>query len=162
MVVLTGKELVRYYTNINQLNPKGKIMKNMINNQRGVTFIGWLIILALIGFFVLLTMRLIPLYNEKMGVITAMNTVANRTDAGKLSAFEVRKYFLRNADINGIRRFMDRNVREHVTIEPGPKRGDPKRMRVQYESRNKFLYDLEFVLVFDRSVPLTGEGTGEN
>ena len=137
-------------------------MKNMINNQRGVTFIGWLVILALVGFFVLLTMRLIPLYNEKMGVISSMNAVASRTDAGKLSTFEVQKYFLRNADINGIRRFMDRNVRDHVTVERGVNKGDPKLMRVQYESRNKFFYDLEFVLVFDHSVPLIGEGTGEN
>ncbi len=134
----------------------------MMKNQRGITFLSWCIIFAVFGFFVLIGLRLFPLYNEKMGVIASMNSVASRTDAGKLTAYDVRKYFLRNTDINSVRRFNDANVRDHVTIEKASRAGEPKSMRVQYEARNKFVADLEFVLVFDRSVPLSGEGTGEN
>jgi len=134
-------------------------MMNM-TEQRGVTFIGWCIILAIIAFFVLITLRLFPLYNEKFKVIAAMNSVASRPEMADAPSDEIRKYFLRTVEVGGSLTFTDRNVKELVKIEKPEEKGGSKLLNVNFEMRNKFFHDIEFVLVFDRSVPLKGSGEG--
>ena len=134
-------------------------MMNM-TEQRGVTFIGWCIILAIIAFFVLITLRLFPLYNEKFKVIAAMNSVASRPEMADAPSDEIRKYFLRTVEVGGSLTFTDRNVKELVKIEKPEEKGGSKLLTVTFEMRNKFFHDIQFVLVFNRSVPLKGAGEG--
>jgi hypothetical protein len=131
-------------------------MNKMIRKQRGVTAIGWMVILALIAFFVLLALRLFPLYNEKMTTITAMNSIASRPDAAKLSNKDVVKYFLRNVQVGGSQRFDDKYAKDHVKVVKPKKKGDPKLLVVNFEVRNEFFQDVKFVLEFNRSVELRG------
>ena len=84
----------------------GGDMKNMVKKQRGVTFIGWCIILAIIGFFVLITLRLFPLYNEMFEVITAMKSVGTRNGAETMGQREILTAFVRTAQTGGINPFM--------------------------------------------------------
>jgi len=135
-------------------------MKKMIDKQRGITFLGLCFILAVIGVFVLLGVRLFPLFNEKFRVITAMKSVANQSGSANYSVEEARKYFLRNVEISGSYFFDDRNVKEYVTIEKPKKKGDPKLLIVAFETRNKFFDDIEFVLVFEDTIELKGEAGG--
>ncbi len=131
-------------------------MKNMIKKQRGIGAAGWLTILGLIAFFVLLGLRLFPLYNEKMITVAAMNSVANRPDAAKLSKRDVVKTFLKNVQVGGSRRFDDKYAKDHVEVLKPKKSGEPKMLRVHFEVRNEFFQDVKFVLEFDRSMPLRG------
>jgi len=137
-------------------------MKNMINKQRGITFLGLCFIAAIIGVFVILGVRLFPLYNEKFRVMTAMNSVANQPGSAGYTEDEVRKYFQRNVEISGSQLFSDTKIlRQYVTLEKPKKKGDPKMLRVNFETRNKFFDDIEFVLAFDKTVPLSGEAGGD-
>ena len=61
------------------------MMKNMRNKQHGIGFMGWSCILGAFAFFVLIGLRIFPLYNEKLIVINAMESVVNRPEAAKLS-----------------------------------------------------------------------------
>lgn len=131
-------------------------MKNMIKKQRGIGAAGWLTILGLIAFFVLLGLRLFPLYNEKMITVSAMNSVANRPDAAKLSKKDVVKYFLRNVQVGGSQRFDDAYAKDHVKIVKPKKRGEPRMLVVDFEARSEFFQDVQFVLEFNRSLPLRG------
>ena len=41
-------------------------------HQRGMTAIGWLIVLAMIGFFVLLALRMVPAYLDYYKVVSTL------------------------------------------------------------------------------------------
>ncbi len=41
-------------------------------HQRGMTGIGWMIVLALIGFFVLLALRMVPAYLDYFKVVSTL------------------------------------------------------------------------------------------
>jgi len=52
-------------------------MKNMKNRQQGLTFITWMLILAIGGFFVLLTLKLVPIYLENQSVKAIVQALAD-------------------------------------------------------------------------------------
>lgn len=135
-------------------------MNKLLNEQRGVTFLGWIIILAIIGYFVLFTLRLFPLYNEKMIVSSAMESVASRPGVDKMSDADVFKNFLRTVQVGGSVRFDDRSIKELAKIEKPKKKGEPRKLTVIFEIRNKFFQDIELVLNFNKSVDLTGTASG--
>ena len=132
-------------------------MKNMIRNQKGVTFIGWLIILAIIGFFVLIVLRLWPLYNEKFTVEQAMKSVVSRSGINEASEREVMKQFLRTVQVGGSRRFHSNNIKDYAEIEKPKTKGGNKSLHIQFEATNVFFDDIEFLLRFDKSYELKGE-----
>ena len=131
-------------------------MKNLIRNQQGVTFIGWLIILAIIAFFVLLVLRLWPLYNEKFIVESAMKSVSVRPGIDKADDREVLKQFLRTVQVGGSRRFHSNNIKEYAKIEKPKTKGGNRLLNIKYESTNIFFQDIEFLLRFDKSYELKG------
>lgn len=133
-------------------------MKNLIERQRGVTFIGWCIILAIIGFFVLITLRLFPLYNEKFQVIAAMKSVGSRNDAAEMSTTDVYKAFTRTAQVGGTNRFNSANIKQYASIEKPEEAGDNRKLRITYEERNIFFDDIYFLITFDKTVELGGKG----
>lgn len=135
-------------------------MKKMIKQQHGMTFLGWCIVLAIIGFFVLLTLRLFPLYNEKFIVISAMKSVAERPGIDKKSDSDILKQFLRTVQVGGSNRFNDKTIKELADIEKPATKGGPKVLTVEFEARNVFFQDIDFVLNFNHSVDLTGKASG--
>lgn len=133
-------------------------MKNMRTKQHGIGFIGWSTILAIFGFFILIGLRVWPLYQEKFAVIAAMNSVANRPDAAKISIKDARKYFLRNIEINmNTIRFTDWSVKDLVKVTKD-KKTKQRYLRVTYEGRNEFIKELKFLIEFDHQVELGGSG----
>jgi Tfp pilus assembly protein PilE len=136
-------------------------MEKMINRQKGMTMLGLLFVLAFIAVVVLFTLRAFPLYNEKMQVVSAMNTVTSRPDATELSVKEVRDYFYRQIQVTNISRFSSDNLKDHVFVENSNKKGEPKIMHVKFDATNKLFADLHLLMVFDRSIPLRGPDRGE-
>ena len=134
------------------------IMMKLINKQRGIGFVGWSLILAILACVVLVVLRLFPLYNEKFAVDSAMAAVANRPDALKISQKDARKYFTRNAQIQGVERFNSGNIKDYARIVKG-KKGVPRKFNVKFEARNNFFDVIFLVLVYDKSVELTGKAS---
>lgn len=137
-------------------------MKNKMAKQRGMTFIGLVLVLAFIGILVLFTLRAFPLFYERTQVISAMQSVANREGSTKFSSREAQKMFMKGIQITNIERFTDNNVKDYVTLEKPQNSGDPKMLHVKYDATNKLVAGLELLLHVDESVPLTGPTTGEN
>lgn len=128
------------------------------NKQYGIGFLGWSCILGVVAFFILVVLRLYPLYNEKFVVITSMHSVANKPGAAKLSTKDVRKFFLRNMEISSNTvRFTDDSVKKLVKVTTD-KKTKKRYIKVAYEGRNIFLKDIFFLLVFDHEIELGGSG----
>ena len=134
-------------------------MKNMRNKQHGIGFMGWSCILGVIAFFVLIGLRIFPLYNEKLIVINAMESVANRPDAAKLSKSDVRKYYRINFELSSnTGRFSKAKDLKKLVNVVTDKKTKKKYIHVAYEGRNEFIKDIKFLLVFDQKMELGGSG----
>lgn len=123
-----------------------------INRQKGLTFLGFLMVVALICFFALVGLKLFPLYNESFAVDQSLKSVANQPDAEKMSIRDIHKYFIRNANINGLDRFQERNIDEYLTANKIGER--PREMYMYYEARSKLFGNLDIVLVYDKTFEL--------
>ena len=55
----------------------------MKSKQSGITLIGFLFVMAIVGFFAFMGMKLLPSYTEYMGVSKAMNQIATEGTNGK-------------------------------------------------------------------------------
>jgi len=123
----------------------------MKSKQSGVTLIGFLFILVIVGFFAFMAMKLLPSYSEAAGVSKAMNQIATAGTNGKT--------------LDGIRRdLMFKLGFQYVddsTIKPSDitiKRdaGGTSSLNVDYDKKVPFMYNIDFLLHFDKSVQLQG------
>lgn len=134
-------------------------MNKLIHRQKGITFLGLVIVLAVIAAFVLFGLRVFPLYNTKLGILAVMKSVASQPSADSFSQADVWKVFYNNADIQGLRVFTEQVVKEQVKLEKNED-GSGKVLHVTHEERNKLFDDIELLLNFDESMPMAGGAGG--
>ena len=138
-------------------------MKQILNRQSGLTFIGLVFVLGIIALIVIFVLRLFPLYNEKYQVEAAMETVAAQPDADKKNVTEIRRAFRNALAVTSVRVFTDDNLRDLVNLDKPKRRGDPPMLHIHYTSIKPLFGDVQLLLNFEKSVPLAntiGE-TGE-
>lgn len=137
-------------------------MRQLREKQSGMTLIGLLFVLAIIGTLVTFVVRCFPLYNEKMQIISAINSVVSQPDSGSMTEAELRKRFLNNLNATtNIDRFNPQNLKEHLFLRKPEKAGETKAVHLTYEARNKLVYDLQLVLAVDQTFPVRGNEGGE-
>ena len=123
----------------------------MKRTQRGITLIGFVIVLGLVGFFAYIAMKLVPMYSEFYAVKQAIKGlqqepgIANR-DPAKIQDLFFRRLYISYAE----------NVKpEHVKIE----RVDGGwNMRVDYEVRKPLMANLDVVGKFSADEQLSNRG----
>ena len=123
----------------------------MKRTQGGMTLIGFVIVLGVIGFFAYIAMRLVPMYSEYYAVKQALKGlqqepgIANR-DPAKIQDLFFRRLYISYAE----------NVKpEHVKIE----RVDGGwNMRVDYEVRKPLMANLDVVGKFSADEQLSNRG----
>ena len=136
-------------------------MRRLFRKQSGMTAVGILLILVVLAGAVTIVLRLFPLYNEKFQVVSALNTVVSQPDAAKFTTKKAGKSFMTSMAITNIERFTDGNIKNHLVVIKPKKSGQPRVLHLHYEARNKFFADIEFVLVFDKKIPLSGPSASE-
>lgn len=121
----------------------------MHSKQSGITLIGFVVVLLIAGFFAYMAMKLVPPYVDYFGVSKAMQQVATEGVEGKTQ--------------NSIRRdFMFKLSFQYADDVIKPKNIQFKRdksgtnMIVDYEQRVHFVYNIDFLLHFNKRVQLQG------
>lgn len=117
-------------------------------NQKGMTFLGYVIVLSVIGFFAIMAMKLAPLYLEYQSVVKIMNNVAEESTAATPPA-TLRDTIQKRLDVNDINRIKARDFK--IERDKGT-----TRLSISYEARTQFLGNLWFLLTFEHSVDLRG------
>ncbi|MEO8459631.1 MAG: DUF4845 domain-containing protein [Dokdonella sp.] len=120
---------------------------------RGITLIGFLIVLVVVGFFAYATMRLFPVYTEYFGVMKAMNLVAHEPGSAQKSTDDIR----RNMILQFNTQYVDEGSVPPQAINVIRQSGNSI-LRVAYEKRVPFMYNVDLLVTFDKSMPLTGLG----
>jgi hypothetical protein len=136
-------------------------MMKLAKKQHGITAIGWLVILSLIAFFSLVTLKVFPLYYESFQVAAGMKAVAERRDIGSLTTREIQKYLARNFEVSGVRRFNERNIKNFLTVTK-VKNTNKRKMTMKYELRNDLFANLAIVLKFNKTVDLSSNGVPQS
>ncbi|MCB1831329.1 MAG: DUF4845 domain-containing protein [Gammaproteobacteria bacterium] len=76
----------------------------MMNKYRqgGMTGTGWLVVLALIGFFSMLIIKLAPVYMEHFSVKTVLESIKEEPMITQKSVPEIRTLIQRRLKVNGV------------------------------------------------------------
>ena len=101
------------------------------NKQSGLTFISWLIILAIGGFFVLLALKLVPIYLENQSINSVIKSLESDPIARRGTVGDIRNLIRKRFRINGIYDF------------------DLKQIKIK-KTRNRMAVDL----TYDRIEPI--------
>ncbi len=127
---------------------------NMRNKVKGITLIGFAIGLGVLGFFAYLAMRLVPMYIEYFGVLKTMEMVRNEPGASNKSLAEIRSDMSLKFDTQYV---------DETSVPPTAimlkKENGAATLRVAYEKRVPFMYNIDLIGKFDKSVRLTNAGS---
>jgi Domain of unknown function (DUF4845) len=83
----------------------------MRNRQRGVTFIGWVFLLAPLALVVYCAIRLTPIYLNYMSIAKAVDQTAKETDAGSVNPAAIRVSIDKRLDVEGVTGFTAADVK---------------------------------------------------
>lgn len=116
------------------------------NEQKGMTLLGYVIVLCVIGFFALLLVRVAPLYLEYRSVVTIVDAVADEATAEWTPAM-IRNTIQKRLDVNNIKRI---DSRDFVVSRD---RGGAT-LSIDYEARTGFIGNLSLLMEFEHSADL--------
>ncbi len=115
-----------------------------LKKAQGVTLIGFIFGLGILGFFLFAGMQIGPVYMDHMSVVKAMKTVADEGGNQTPSAIKTRIAKLLNVS------YVDQVKPADFKVV----RGNGRELRVKYEVEKEFLGNLSFVMRFEESVTL--------
>ena len=126
----------------------------MKRKQSGLSLVGFLVVLAVVGFAAYIGMKLFPMYQEFYAVQSAMKGLANEPGVADMDPAKVQDLFFRRLYINYSENVKPQNVK-FERMEGGWK------MRVNYEVRRPLVGNLDVVGKFDKTQDLTRRGGGD-
>jgi hypothetical protein len=124
----------------------------MKSRQSGITLIGFAIVLCVLGFFAFMAMKLVPSYIEFFGVKKAMTQIATSGGGNDLDSirrdliFKMGFQYVDDATISPKDITLDRSNNGAV-------------LHVDYDKQIPFIYNIDFLLHFQNSVPLKSAST---
>jgi hypothetical protein len=125
----------------------------MRSRQRGATFIGIVVIVAILGFALYAVIRLTPMYLEYMAVARALENTAKEHSGGPTTAQTLRNSLDRRWTIETI----DSVQPKDIEIK---KAGSGWTMRAWYRAESPFIGNVSLVADFDKTVEVKPDAGG--
>lgn len=116
-----------------------------LKSQRGMTAIGWLFVLGLIGFFALLAMRMIPKYLEFYSVESTLDSFLNEPGMSTKTPQDVRTLVAKRFNINAVTSVSAKEVAIQNT-------GSAFLISVDYEVREPVFGNVDVIMSFVKEV----------
>ena len=114
-----------------------------LKRQNGMTAIGWLIVLGLIGFFVLLTLRMLPSYLEYYKIVSTLESLEQ--EPGISNPRDIRTLIDRRFNISYVEVIQPTDV----IIKPV---GPNFQVIADYESRKHIFANVDVIMSFNKEV----------
>ena len=119
-----------------------------IRRTKGLTLIGFLIVLTVTLFFAYAAMRLVPMYLEYHALTNALQQLEDNPASANMSPSQIKSKIQRTLWAS----YANNNIKkEHMRIS---KTSGGVKVRVAYEIREPFLGNIDIIGKFDRSVIL--------
>ena len=116
-----------------------------MRNQRGVTMIGWLVILSLIIGGALLFMKIFPTYSRNFSIKNSISSVVKKPGIASESPAKIVEAVMKQIDINGIYNFDKTDLKVQKTR-------NGVEIRAEYEVRENIVGNLDVLVSFDEVV----------
>ncbi|TPQ27049.1 DUF4845 domain-containing protein [Methylomonas sp. EFPC3] len=116
-------------------------MRSLPRKQQGLTFLSIAFILALIGFFTLLILKIAPIYINHSRVVNAIKAIENTTDIVTKSKSEIKTSLDKRFDMN----YVEHVKPEDVTIVAQP---GYVRVEIDYERVEHIMGNLSVLVEF--------------
>lgn len=126
----------------------------MKRTQSGITLLGFIIVLGVVGLFAYIGMKLFPMYSEYYSVKSALKGLANEPGIANTNPARIKDLFFRRLYISYSENVKPENVKI-TRVDSGWK------MDVNYEVRRPMIANLDVVGKFDTSQMLARQGTPE-
>lgn len=117
----------------------------MRSRQRGATFIGMVVIIAIIGFGLYGAIRLTPVYFEYMAIVRALDQTAKEYAGNPTTPAQLRTSLDRRWTIEDIKSIQPKEIE----IKRG---ADGYTMRAWYRAEAPFVANVSLAVDFDKSV----------
>jgi hypothetical protein len=125
-----------------------------MRNQRGITMIGFLILLGVLGFVAYTVMKLWPVYGEYFGVVKSMNSLQNDADIGNLTIDQIRRKLTVQYDLQYVNEANVPPAAAQLITANGQ-----RSLRIAYDRDVPFMYNVDLLVHFDHTVDLAHGAT---
>jgi hypothetical protein len=116
-------------------------MRSSLKKQQGLTFLSIAFILALIGFFTLLILKIAPIYINHSRVVNALKAVENTTDIVSKSKTEIKSSLEKRFDMNYVEHVSNDDIT--IVAQPGY-----VRVNIDYERVEPIFGNLSVLVQF--------------
>jgi len=119
------------------------------NRQRGLSFLGLIAIVGILGFAAVIGLKLIPIYMDSWKIDSVMEAVISDPSINTQSRQEVIDAMLKRLDIDAVDAVNYKNYKESMTIT---KRKNRTSINIFYKVTTPLIGNLSLVAEFDKSV----------
>jgi hypothetical protein len=110
----------------------------MKRNQRGITLLGFIILLAVVGVFLYVGMKVVPMYMEFYSVKRSLSDMAKESDIAQADPATIRDRFNRRMNVSYVENIQPENIK-FARNERG------LTVIVEYEVRRPLIANLDVV-----------------
>jgi|SRR5690606_16986101 len=114
----------------------------MRSKQTGMTMIGWIMTLVVIGFFALFAIRLIPVFLEYQAIASTMNAL---TEEPASSAVDIQRSIDKRLDVNAVDVVKARDFKISKS-ETGLE------VSIEYDAQTDFIANIDLLVHFEKTV----------
>lgn len=126
----------------------------MLRKQKGITLIGFVVVLCVAGFFAYAAMKLVPIYSTHMGVVKAMKMLQTEEGIESKPIETIRA----ELSLKFNTQYVDDSMIPPQQIQL-KKQGGNTSLRIFYDRRVPFIYNVDLLVHFDNTVDLSHGAT---
>lgn len=119
------------------------------NKQRGLSFLGLIMLAGVLGFGAVIGLKLIPVYMDSWKIDGVMQAVISQPDINEQSRREVIEAMLKRLDIDAVDSLNYSNYGDRLSVT---KRKNNLTINVTYEIATPLMGNLSLLAEFDKSV----------
>lgn len=120
-------------------------MNLLLKRQQGMTLISIMILLGLIGFFVLLTLKIVPIYLNHNKVKSALEALKESPEFTTMGEYEIRDSLTKRFNIN----YVTDVTKDDITVS---KHGNYAKVDIEYETIVKLAGNLSVLAEFHDTI----------
>lgn len=122
------------------------------NKQRGVSFLGWIVVIAIVGFFLMVGVKLFPVYYKGLSTKSIMEDIAAEMAGKEPNKKQLWGAIRKRLDIDSIYDV----EKEHFVFEKVKDRID---FGVDYEIRVPLIANIDVVAKFDQRQTISSKAS---
>ena len=127
---------------MNVLLTHKQILGRNLQQQKGLTLISWIFVVAILAFCGMFAFAVVPMYAENMYVVNALKTLAEPgAQVNEMSDTEIKKRIQNFYLVNNVRSDGPQNI----VID---RKSKNLLIKIDYENRTNFFYNIDVVTSF--------------